>query len=183
MSRIGFLTGSAHFWPIINQVISLSYYLDHSWFICGVLFFKIQLLKGDIVIQRIKWLENEQILIPKMTKDNYDNWCIRLKAFLGWQECIETVEYGYNEPDCKEAEDSLQKCRSKSSKPIERKTTKSRPSFIKVSMKPHLRSLLPHKHWKKYERFSNKNTKVLTKSRRFVFNLYEVNLNHCKWGP
>jgi hypothetical protein len=50
-------------------------------------------------------------------------------------------------------------------------------------MKPHLRSLLPQKHWKKYERFSNKNTKVLTKSRRFVFNLYEVNLNNCKWGP
>ena len=43
-----------------------------------------------------------------MTKDNYDNWSIRLKAFLGSQECIEIVEYGYDEPESKQAEDSLQ---------------------------------------------------------------------------
>jgi hypothetical protein len=27
--------------------------------------------------------ENAQTLIPKLTKDNYDSWCIKLKAFLG----------------------------------------------------------------------------------------------------
>ena len=52
-------------------------------------------------------IEKAQTLIPKLTKDNYDNWCIRLKEFLGSQECIEIVEYGYDEPESKEAEDSL----------------------------------------------------------------------------
>jgi hypothetical protein len=31
-----------------------------------------------------------------------------LKAFLGSQECIEIVEYDYDEPDSKKVEDSLQ---------------------------------------------------------------------------
>ena len=53
-------------------------------------------------------IEKAQTLIPKLTKDNYDNWCIRLKEFLGSQECIEIVEYGYDEPESKEAENSLQ---------------------------------------------------------------------------
>jgi hypothetical protein len=70
--------------------------------------------------------------------------------------------------------------KSKSSKPIERKTTKQIPSSIKVLMKPYLRSLLPQKHQKKYRRLSNKNTKVLTESRRFISNLCEVDLNHYK---
>jgi hypothetical protein len=70
--------------------------------------------------------------------------------------------------------------RSKSSKPIERKTTKQRPSSIKVLMKPYLKLLLPHKHQKRYGRLSNKNTKVLIESRRFISNLCEVNLNYYK---
>jgi hypothetical protein len=70
--------------------------------------------------------------------------------------------------------------RSKSSKPIERKTTKQKPSFIMVLMKPYLRLLLPQKHQKKYGRLSNKNTKVLIESRRFVSNLCEMNLNYYK---
>jgi len=52
--------------------------------------------------------KNTQTLILKLTKDNYDSWCIRLKAFLGSQECIEIVQYGYDEPESKEAEDALQ---------------------------------------------------------------------------
>jgi hypothetical protein len=68
--------------------------------------------------------------------------------------------------------------KNKSSKPIKRRTTKQKPSFIKVLMGPHLRSLLLQKHLKKYERLSNKNTKVLTKTRRFVSNICEVNLNN-----
>jgi hypothetical protein len=53
-------------------------------------------------------IENAQTLIPKLSKDNYDNWCIKLKAFIGSQEWIEIVEYGYDELDSKEILDSLQ---------------------------------------------------------------------------
>jgi hypothetical protein len=52
--------------------------------------------------------KNAQTLIQKLTKDNYDSWCIRLKAFLGSQECIEIVQYGYDKPESKEVEDALQ---------------------------------------------------------------------------
>ena len=52
--------------------------------------------------------ENAQTLIPKLTRDNFDNWCIRMKAFLGSQECIEIVDYGYDEPESREAEEALQ---------------------------------------------------------------------------
>jgi len=64
---------------------------------------------------------------------------------------------------------------SKSSKPTERKTTNPKPLFIKVSMKPHLRSLLSLKPQRKYRGLSNKNTKVLTESRKFLSNLSKVN--------
>ena len=53
-------------------------------------------------------IENAQTLIPKLTRDNFDNWCIRMKAFLGSQECIEIVDYGYDEPESREAEEALQ---------------------------------------------------------------------------
>jgi hypothetical protein len=53
-------------------------------------------------------IENASTLIPKLTKDNYYNWCIGLKAFLGSQECIEIVEYDYDEPNSKEVQDSIQ---------------------------------------------------------------------------
>ena len=52
--------------------------------------------------------ESTQTLIPMLTKDNYDSWCIKLKAFLGSQECIDLVQYDYDEPESKEAEDALQ---------------------------------------------------------------------------
>lgn len=52
--------------------------------------------------------ENAQTLIPKLTRDNFDNWRIRMKAFLGSQECIEIVDYGYDEPESREAEEALQ---------------------------------------------------------------------------
>ena len=99
-----------------------------------------------------------------------------MKAFLSSNECIQIVGYGYDEPHSKKAENSLQEAQ-KSLKLIERKITKQRP-FIKVSRKLHLRSSLPQKHQKKYERFFNKNTQLLTKLKRFIFNLYKVNLNY-----
>ena len=46
-------------------------------------------------------------LIPKLTKDNYDNWSIQMRALLGAQEVMEIVENGYEEPASKEAEAAL----------------------------------------------------------------------------
>ena len=34
-----------------------------------------------------------------MIKDNYDNWCIKLKAFIGPQNSIKIMEYGYHESE------------------------------------------------------------------------------------
>ena len=127
--------------------------------------------------------ENAQTLIPKLTKDNYDSWCIRLKTFLGSQECIEIVQYGYDEPESKEVEDTLQEAEKQVLKANRKKDNKAKIIIFKVLMKQYLRLLLLQKHQKRYGRLSNKNTKVLTESRRFVSNLCEVNLNYCKRRP
>ncbi|KAL5810691.1 hypothetical protein ACOSQ4_027259 [Xanthoceras sorbifolium] len=50
---------------------------------------------------------NAHIVIPKLTKDNYDNWCIQMRALLGSQDVIEIVEDGYTEPASKEVEGTL----------------------------------------------------------------------------
>ena len=68
--------------------------------------------------------ENAQTLILKLTKDNYDNWCIRLKAFLGSQRYIKIVEYGYDEPNSKEVKDYLQEAYKKVLKANKKKNNK-----------------------------------------------------------
>jgi len=70
--------------------------------------------------------KNAQTLILKLTKDNYNNWCIRLKAFIGSQECVEITEYGYDETDSKEAEDSLQKAQKQVLKANRKKDNKAK---------------------------------------------------------
>ena len=35
---------------------------------------------------------------PHLSKDNFDNWCIRMEALLGSQDAQEIVEKGYDEP-------------------------------------------------------------------------------------
>jgi hypothetical protein len=70
--------------------------------------------------------ESTQTLIPKLTKDNYDSWCIRLKAFLGSQECLEIVHYGYDEPESKEEEDALQEAQKQALKVNRKKDNKAK---------------------------------------------------------
>jgi len=70
--------------------------------------------------------KNAHTLIPKLTKDNYDSWCIRLKAFLCWQECIEIVQYGYDESESKEAEDALQEAEKQVLKANRKKDNKAK---------------------------------------------------------
>ncbi|XP_058188114.1 uncharacterized protein LOC131304763 [Rhododendron vialii] len=48
-----------------------------------------------------------QAVIPKLTKDNYDNWSIQIRALLGAQDVMEVVEEGYDEPTSKEVETAL----------------------------------------------------------------------------
>lgn len=61
--------------------------------------------------------------MPRFTKENYENWCIRMKAILGAQDVWEVVNKGYAEPQdeatLSQAEkDTLQAMRKKDQKAI-----------------------------------------------------------------
>jgi Domain of unknown function (DUF4219) len=38
-------------------------------------------------------------MVPKLTKSNYDNWSIQIRALLGTQDIWDIVEIGYVEPE------------------------------------------------------------------------------------
>ena len=39
-----------------------------------------------------------QVLLPRLTKNNYDNWSIQMKALLGAQDAWDVVQTSYDEP-------------------------------------------------------------------------------------
>jgi Domain of unknown function (DUF4219) len=41
----------------------------------------------------------EQISMPRLTKNNYENWSIQMKILLDAQDASNLVEKGYNEPN------------------------------------------------------------------------------------
>ena len=47
-----------------------------------------------------------QYPIPRLTKENYDNWSIQMKALLGSQDIWDIVENGYIDPKEWEASSS-----------------------------------------------------------------------------
>ncbi|XP_070032779.1 uncharacterized protein [Nicotiana tomentosiformis] len=60
----------------------------------------------------------DQLQVPPLTKDNYEKWCLRMKAILGSQDVWKIVDRGYTKPDNEEAlpqnkKDVLAKSRKK----------------------------------------------------------------------
>lgn len=52
---------------------------------------------------------NTQTIISKLTKDNYDNWCIEMRAFLGAQGTSYMPKDGYEESNSKEPKVAMTK--------------------------------------------------------------------------
>jgi hypothetical protein len=42
--------------------------------------------------------QNFPLQCPYLIKDNYKTWCIRIKAWLGFQDLCETVKKGFEKP-------------------------------------------------------------------------------------
>jgi len=103
-----------------------------------------------------------------------------MKAFLGSQECIEIVDYGYDEPESKEAEEALQEAQKQVLRNNRKKDNKAKTIIYQGLDEATFEIISSAEIQRIYGKLSNKNTKELTESRRFVFNLCEVNLNPYK---
>ncbi|KAI9156419.1 hypothetical protein LWI28_006093 [Acer negundo] len=69
---------------------------------------------------------NAQVVIPKLTKENYDNWCIQMRALLGSQDVMDIVEDGYTEPASKEAEGTMTEAQTTTLRADRRKDCKAK---------------------------------------------------------
>ncbi|KAI9156917.1 hypothetical protein LWI28_014078 [Acer negundo] len=81
--------------------------LDHSGRNHALIFCKFRLQISVLSSSSSMANGNAQVVIPKLTKDNYDNWCIQMRALLGSQDVMDIVEDGYTEPAFKEAEGTM----------------------------------------------------------------------------
>ncbi|KAI9198721.1 hypothetical protein LWI28_021146 [Acer negundo] len=81
--------------------------LDHSGHNRALSFCKFRLQISVLSSSSSMANENVQVVIPKLTKDNYDNWCIQMRALLGSQDVMDIVEDEYTEPASKEAEGTM----------------------------------------------------------------------------
>ena len=127
--------------------------------------------------------ENAQTLIPKLTKDNYDSWCMRLKAFLGLQECIEIVQYGYDEPESKEVEDTLQETEKQVLKANRKKDNKAKTIIYQGLDEAIFEIIAFAETSKEIWEAPQQKYKGADRIKKFISNICEVNLNYCKWSP
>ncbi|KAL4295260.1 hypothetical protein GQ457_12G032180 [Hibiscus cannabinus] len=104
--------------------------------------------------------------IPRLTKTNYGNWSIQMKALLGSQDCWDIVEKGYVEPGNAAAEEALTNEEKRTLRDA-RKRDKRALYFIfqavdESTLKKFLRQQLQNKHG----RFCKNHFKELKKQKR-----------------
>ncbi|XP_058211433.1 uncharacterized protein LOC131323596 [Rhododendron vialii] len=104
-----------------------------------------------------------QAVIPKLTKDNYDNWSIQMRALLGAQDVMEVVEEGYDEPASKEAETALKEEQKTTLRAERKKDCKARFIIYRGLGEATFEIIASAKLPKKFGRCYRKPTEVLTK--------------------
>jgi len=59
--------------------------------------------------------ETTQVLILKLIKENYDNWCIHMRGLLGFQDVLDIMEDSFKDVLSKEVKVSLSDDKKKQS--------------------------------------------------------------------
>jgi Domain of unknown function (DUF4219) len=62
------------------------------------------------------------MILPKLTKSNYDNWSIQIKVFLGAQDVWDVVKIGIAQPE-NDASQKLQRVKLQKEKAVKDKAT------------------------------------------------------------